>query len=136
MRWGDVDHTDVWTIPADVFKGKRAHAVPFCDEALQILKELPLIDDVYEPTRRYLRATTTGSIGQGIAWLNIPVLNARHAELLGIDFGYRYERDDVVSGLRQVLAAEEDDGQRARVAAFRDARLAASAEVFADWVHA
>jgi hypothetical protein len=97
---------------------------------------LPLIDEVYEPTRRYLLTTTSGSIAQGIAWLKIPVLNARHAELLGIDFGYRYERDDVASGLRQVLAVGDDGDELARVAAFREARLAAAAEAFASWVSA
>ena len=47
MRWTDIDDTDVWTIPPDVFKGKRPHAAPLCDEALQILAELPRVDEVY-----------------------------------------------------------------------------------------
>lgn len=47
MRWMDIDDTDIWTIPPDVFKGKRPHAAPLCDEALQILAELPRVDEVY-----------------------------------------------------------------------------------------
>ena len=47
MRWMDIDDTDVWTIPPEVFKGKRPHAAPLCDEALQILAELPRVDEVY-----------------------------------------------------------------------------------------
>jgi hypothetical protein len=95
---------------------------------------LPLIDEVYEPTRRYLLTTTSGSVAQGIAWLKIPILNDRHAALLGIDFGYRYRGDDVGSGLRQMLAAGDDGDQLARVAAYREARLASAAAEFGRWV--
>ena len=47
MRWDDVDDADVWTIPADTFKGRRPHAVPLSNEARKVLEELPRIDDVY-----------------------------------------------------------------------------------------
>lgn len=36
MRWQDIDG-DVWRIPAEVVKGKRAHAVPLSAQALRIL---------------------------------------------------------------------------------------------------
>jgi integrase len=47
LRWADVDDTDVWTIPADTFKGKRPHAVPLSSEARHVLEELPRVDDVF-----------------------------------------------------------------------------------------
>lgn len=47
MRWADIDHSDVWTIPADTFKGKRPHAVPLSEKARRILDELPRASDVH-----------------------------------------------------------------------------------------
>lgn len=41
LRWEDIDAADVWTVPADTFKGKRAHAVPLSSEALAVLDGLP-----------------------------------------------------------------------------------------------
>lgn len=46
MRWADVDDADVWTIPAESFKGRRPHAVPLSKEALAVLEDLrPLRDE-------------------------------------------------------------------------------------------
>lgn len=39
MRWDQISG-DVWTTPADDFKGKRAHRVPLSAEALVVLEEL------------------------------------------------------------------------------------------------
>ncbi len=39
MRWDQISG-DLWTIPADDFKGKRAHRVPLSAEALDVLEEL------------------------------------------------------------------------------------------------
>jgi integrase len=43
MRWEDIDDTGVWTIPADVFKGRRPHAVPLCTEARAIIGAMPRV---------------------------------------------------------------------------------------------
>lgn len=40
MRWEDIGDDDVWTIPADQFKGKRRHCVPLSDEALAVLETM------------------------------------------------------------------------------------------------
>jgi integrase len=45
MRWEDIDDSDVWTIPAETFKGKRPHAVPLSEEARRILAELPRVGE-------------------------------------------------------------------------------------------
>ena len=47
MRWDDIDATDVWTIPAERFKGGRLHAVPLSVEAYRALDELPRAGDIY-----------------------------------------------------------------------------------------
>lgn len=39
MRWSDIDG-DVWTVPAGVVKGKRAHPVPLSPQAREILEGL------------------------------------------------------------------------------------------------
>jgi integrase len=47
MRWQDVDlDTGWWTIPANVTKNKIAHRVPLAPKAVEILKTLPIIEDV------------------------------------------------------------------------------------------
>ena len=47
MRWEDIDDADVWTIPAETFKGRRPHAVPLSAEARAVLAEAPRRDPVY-----------------------------------------------------------------------------------------
>ena len=47
LRWEDIDDADVWTIPAEVFKGRRPHAVPLSREAFSILDGLRGVDDTY-----------------------------------------------------------------------------------------
>lgn len=47
LRWADIDDSDVWTIPADVFKGKRRHAVPLSSEARRVLEDVPRVRGVY-----------------------------------------------------------------------------------------
>jgi len=40
--WGEIDKgAKVWTVPAERMKGGRAHRVPLCERALEILKSLP-----------------------------------------------------------------------------------------------
>jgi integrase len=42
MRWADVDmEARIWSMPAEVAKGKRIHLVPLSSAALDILKNLP-----------------------------------------------------------------------------------------------
>ena len=40
LRWSDINDADVWTIPAEVFKGKRKHMVPLSRPALAALEHL------------------------------------------------------------------------------------------------
>ena len=40
MRWGDIDDADVWTIPAESFKGRRKHMVPLSAESITVLADL------------------------------------------------------------------------------------------------
>ena len=40
LRWDQIDDADVWTIPAESFKGKRRHMVPLSAEALEVLEEV------------------------------------------------------------------------------------------------
>ena len=40
MRWDDIDDADVWTTPAENFKGKRKHMVPLSVESLAVLDDL------------------------------------------------------------------------------------------------
>lgn len=47
LRWGDIDG-DLWTIPAEYFKGRRRHLVPLSHEALAVLDELR--DGSIDPT--------------------------------------------------------------------------------------
>lgn len=95
---------------------------------------LPLVDDCFVHSRRYLLGKHTSAIGVGIGAGVVPILNERHAEVLGIDVGLRYRLDDVASGLRAALTCEDLGVDRAEVAAFRDRRLEQSARSFADWL--
>lgn len=47
MRWADIDKADVWTIPAEHFKGGRRHAVPLSSEARRVIDNLPRIDEEF-----------------------------------------------------------------------------------------
>ena len=44
MRRSEIDHSGLWTIPADRYKTKRPNLVPLPDAALAILRGLPRID--------------------------------------------------------------------------------------------
>jgi integrase len=48
MEWGEVDIEGerAWIIPAERSKSNRAHLVPLSDLAIEVLKEMPRIDDV------------------------------------------------------------------------------------------
>ena len=94
---------------------------------------IPLIDDVHPGARRYLDGKFTSSIGQGIGWLNIPVLHRTLASRLGIRFGYQYDSDDVLSGIRAALESGDDDDQLREVVRYRDDRLAESLAAFEQW---
>lgn len=42
MRWSDIDK-NVWTIPAELAKGKRSHDIPLSDSALQVIDKMKSI---------------------------------------------------------------------------------------------
>ena len=43
MRWSEVDlNAGIWTVPAERFKTGSVNAVPLCDDALALLRELPV----------------------------------------------------------------------------------------------
>ena len=66
---------------------------------------LPLIDDFYAHSVRYMHSKNSGAIGCGIGWLNIPIINRRYASRLGIDFG------QLVRTRRRGRSAETGDGR-------------------------
>lgn len=44
--WDEIDlERRIWTIPASRMKGKKAHRVPLCDAAVDLLNAIPRIDD-------------------------------------------------------------------------------------------
>ena len=47
-RWDEIDG-DVWTVPAERMKMKRAHRVPLSDRALAVLDGLPRLEDYVFP---------------------------------------------------------------------------------------
>jgi integrase len=76
MRWQDISG-DVWTIPAEHFKGKRAHAVPLSASALAVLDEMPRVDDVWAfPARAGAAAPH---------WTNLGKLQARIRRAAKVD---------------------------------------------------
>ena len=96
---------------------------------------LPLVDDFAPATRRYLAGKCSSATTQAVAWQRPLVVNGRYADSLGLETGYRYRIDDLASGMRAALESPTDVEQQASLAQFRDARLAASARAFTEWVH-
>ena len=96
---------------------------------------LPLVDDFAPATRRYLAGKCSSATTQAVAWQRPLVVNGRYADSLGLEAGYRYRIDDLASGIRTALDSSTDVEQQASLAQFRDARLAASARAFTEWVH-
>ena len=47
-RWDEIDG-DVWTVPAERMKMRRAHRVPLSDRALGVLDALPRLEDYIFP---------------------------------------------------------------------------------------
>jgi len=43
LQWSDIDDADIWRIPAEQFKGRRAHLVPLSAEALAVLEEIRVL---------------------------------------------------------------------------------------------
>ena len=51
-EWAEIDSTDrVWTIPATRMKAQRAHRVPLCRRAMEILDAAPTLGDHSGPHR-------------------------------------------------------------------------------------
>ncbi len=40
LRWEDIDDADVWTTPAESFKGRRPHMVPLSSESLAVVEDM------------------------------------------------------------------------------------------------
>lgn len=55
MAWGEIDLDNaLWTVPAERMKSKRIHVVPLSDMAVDILRNVPRVDDEFvfpSPTR-------------------------------------------------------------------------------------
>lgn len=66
MRWGDLDPSDAWTIPAETFKGRRAHLVPLSAEALAVLGGLPEWQEYVFPSRADAEAPHMSSTGPAL----------------------------------------------------------------------
>ncbi len=94
---------------------------------------LPLIDDCFLATRRYIAGKASGGLNQAIGMLTIPVINERFAATMGLTGCHTYRLDDVASGMIAALQGE-DDVFVERLAECRADGLARSADSLRGWV--
>jgi len=94
---------------------------------------LPLIDDFYVTTRRYIAGKASGGLNQAIGTLTIPVINNAFAASMGLTGCHTYRLDDVASGMIAAVEGDDDDLVE-RLAEYRADGLARSADTLRGWV--
>jgi len=95
---------------------------------------LPLIDDCYVHTRRYIETKASGAFNVGLGAGLVPILNDTFASAVGINIGPRYRLDDVASGLAAALSTDAPGLARQAVKQWCDRRLEHAARSFGTWL--